>query len=233
MALVGALLSSGVAPSQAATVKIKQGTACVNLGANASVGSLKYLCGYLPTTSATSATKKVWVLTDCISANKIYLAAMANSKNINLQIANTLEQLTKSIASWKAISVLADTKLVEAKTTFTAKIAVIQAKIDAEIPKSANAHAKAQISTGVNLINWTKAYTSYDAAIKRNQGAIELLNKGITRLQATKDRAVAQITSLTSQLASTQASQPALATQITANVSQAQKQVQLACKVGI
>ena len=228
--LIGALLSAGVAPSHAATSPIKQGTACTTLGAKAKVGSLSYVCGVLPTTTST---KKVWVLTDCIAANKIYVGAAANSKSFNSQVANTLEQLTKSIASWQSLSDLADTKLAEAKASFPAKIAVIQAKIDAVIPKSANAHAKALVSTGINLLNWTRAYSSYDAAIKRNQSSIELLNKGIARLQATKDRAVAQMASLKSQLATTQASQPILAAQITSSVSQAKAQVKLACKVGI
>lgn len=230
VALIGALLSAGVASSHATTVKVKQGAACAKVGAKAKVGSLKYVCGVLPTKTSK---KRVWVLTDCIVANKIYIGAAANSKSFNNQVANTLEQLTKSVASWQALSDLADTKLAEAKASFPAKIAVIQAKIDAEIPKSANAHAKALVSTGINLLNWTKAYSSYDAAIKRNQSSIELLNKGITRLQATKDRAVAQIASLKSQLATTQASQPVLANQITSSVSQAKTQVKLACKVGI
>jgi hypothetical protein len=230
VALIGALLSAGVAPSHAATLKVKQGSACVKAGAKAKVGSLSYVCGVLPTTTSK---KRVWVLTDCLVAYKIYVGAAANSKSFNSQVANTIEQLTKSVASWQALSDLADTKLVEAKASFPAKIAVIQAKIDAEIPKSANAHAKALVSTGVNLLNWTRAYSGYDAAIKRNQSSIELLNKGITRLQSTKDRAVAQIASLKSQLATTQASQPVLANQITSSVSQAKSQVKLACKVGI
>ncbi|MEI8066822.1 MAG: hypothetical protein WCH42_05785 [Actinomycetes bacterium] len=228
VALVGALLTLGMAPSEGAT--IKSGTACATAGAKTKVGTKSYVCGVNPTVKTA---KLTWLLPECLSANKLYLDAVSHQTSFTAQVANTIDQLTKSIASWEAISTLSDQKIADSKATFPAKIAAIQAKIDADTVKLANANAKKATATGKALLDWTKASTGYDSAIKRNQGSIDLLNKTIVRLQATKDRAVSQIASLNAQLASTQSSQPALAAQVKVNVTQSFAQLKLVCKVGL
>lgn len=228
VALIGALLSTGVATSHAAT--LKSGAACTKVGAKTKVGTNSYTCGINPTVKTT---KLTWLLNDCLTANKLYVAAVNNQTNFTAQVTNTLDQLKKSIATWQAASDLADQKLKAANADFPAKIAAIQVKIDAATVKSTNAHDKAKTSTGVNLLNWTKAYTGYDNNITRYKSAIDLLNKGIARLQSTKDRAVSQITSLNAQLTSTMASQPALAAQVKVSVTQGLTQLKLACKAGL
>ena len=228
VALIGLLIAGGVTPAHAAT--IKSGTACTKSGAKTKVGSSSYVCGVNPSTGGT---KLTWVLSDCLTANKLYLDAVAHQTSFAAQVKNTIDQLTKSIASWQAISVLADQKLADANSTFPAKIAAIQAKIDADTVKMANAVAKKATATGIDLLNWTKAATGYSQAISRNQGSIDLLKKSIDRITATKTRAVSQIASLQSQLDSTNTSQPALLGQVKANVTQAKTQLKLVCKAGL
>ncbi|MEI6649521.1 MAG: hypothetical protein WCO08_07765 [Actinomycetes bacterium] len=228
VALIGLLIAGGMTPAHAAT--IKSGTACTKSGAKTKVGTKNYVCGINPSTTGT---KLTWLLNECLIANKFYLDAVDHQTTFAAQVKNTLDQLTKSIASWQAISVLADQKLADANATFPAKIAAIQAKIDADNVKLANALAKKATATGIDLLNWTKAATGYSSAISRNQSSIALLKKSIDRVTATKARAVSQIASLQSQFDSTNTSQPALLAQVKANVTQSKTQLKLVCRVGL
>ena len=91
VALIGALLSTGVATSHAAT--LKSGAACTKVGAKTKVGTNSYTCGVNTTVKTTNLT---WLLNDWLTENKLYVAADNNKPTSTAQVTNSLEQLKNS-----------------------------------------------------------------------------------------------------------------------------------------
>lgn len=228
VALVGALLTVGMAPSQGAT--IKSGSACTKVGAKIKVGIKSYVCGINPSVTTT---KNTWLLQECLTANKAYLSTVAQQKNYTSQVAATLTQLNASLQiaqdaldnSTKAYS--------DGQATFPAKIAAMQAVIDKSTPQAANAHAMVDKTTGAERLKWVSTATSFDKAISIAQNNISQFNRSLTRIQTAKDRATKQIASLNALITSTISSQATLNKQNIDNVAQAKKALGVACAKGL
>ncbi len=109
--LVGLLITAGLTPANAATVK--QGTACTKTGAKTTAGGTKYVCGINP---GTTSKKLVWVTTDCISANSEYLNSVKQLATFTSQVANVQKQLTDSIAASNDLLTLLQQQMAAAET---------------------------------------------------------------------------------------------------------------------
>jgi chromosome segregation ATPase len=93
-----ALLVTGTATSaQAAT--IKQGVACATKGAKGKAGGSSYICQVNP--AGPSATKLVWVTTDCITANNTYVSSKKQADSLPAQQSAALAAAKNSVDSWQ------------------------------------------------------------------------------------------------------------------------------------
>lgn len=97
LALIGLLITGTATAAQAAAVK--QGVACTTKGKKASANGSSYICQVNP--AGPSATKLVWVTTDCIAANSTYLSSKKQADSLPAQQSAALAAAKNSVDSWQ------------------------------------------------------------------------------------------------------------------------------------
>ena len=234
LVVISLLTGSIATPAQAATVTVKQGAACPKAGAKVTTNKITYTCGTNPTTTSTNL---VWVLAQCLTADKSYLSATGDYDKYLTSSTAVLAQLQTTLASYQnALTVAQDaqaasatkvytigtdpkTKLPVTVVGITAAIAAVQAKIIAD---------QAALSAAKDAASQRE----WNSAIRSRTSALNIMNRQVTSIANHITQDQSQIATFTAQLASSQNSQTQLLAQLKRTVNNAKTTRALACKAG-
>jgi hypothetical protein len=233
--VVALLLVGSVAiASDAGAVTGKQGTTCAKAGSKVTTNKISYTCGTNPTTTSTNL---VWILGECVTADKSYQSASGDYDKYLTSSTAVLAQLQATLASYQnALTVAQDaqaasatkvytigtdpkTKLPVTVVGITAAISAVQAKIVSD---------QASLSAAKDAASQRE----WNNAIRSRTSALNIMNRQVTSIANHITQDQSQIATFTAQLASSQNSQTQLLAQLKRTLTNAKTTRSLACKSG-